>query len=57
MLMHWSEAVCLMMVYFLEHLIHFVLDAKPVDTCFHARTTSGIFNLGKLAFYILRKII
>jgi hypothetical protein len=28
---------------------------KPVDTCFYARTTSGIFNLAKVAFFILRK--
>jgi hypothetical protein len=27
---------------------------KPVDTCFYTRTTSGIFNLGKVAFFILR---
>jgi hypothetical protein len=33
----------------------YVIDAKPVDTCFYTRTTSGIFNLAKFAFFILRK--
>jgi hypothetical protein len=44
-----------MVVYFLKHVIHFVVEAKPVDTCFYARTTSGILNLAKFAFFVLRK--
>jgi hypothetical protein len=46
-----------MVVYFLKHLIHFVfvIDATPVNTCFYTRTTYGIFNLAKIAFFILRK--
>jgi hypothetical protein len=35
--MQWSEAVCPMVVYFLKHLIQFVIDAKTVDTRFYSR--------------------
>jgi hypothetical protein len=30
--MQWSVAVCPMVIYLLKHLIHFVIDAKTVDT-------------------------
>jgi hypothetical protein len=30
--------------------IHLVIDAKNVDTCFHVRMTSGIFDLAILGF-------
>jgi hypothetical protein len=55
MLMQWSEAVYPIVVDFLKHLIHFFIDTKPVDTCFYAHTTSGIFYLAKFALFILRK--
>jgi hypothetical protein len=52
--MQWSIAVCPMVVYLLKHLIHFVIDTKTVDTCFYT-WMSGIFDLAKFAFFILRK--
>jgi hypothetical protein len=51
--MQWSVAVCPMVVY--KHLIHFVIDTKTVDTCFYTWMLSGIFDLAKFAFFILRK--
>jgi hypothetical protein len=53
--MQWSEAVCPMVVYIREHFVHFVIDTKPVDTCFYTWTVSGTFDLAKVAFFILRK--
>jgi hypothetical protein len=41
--------------YFLKHLVHFVIDTKPVDTSFYTWMVSGIFDLAKFAFFILRK--
>jgi hypothetical protein len=51
----WSEAVCPMVVYLLKHLIRFVIGTKTVDTCFYTWMVSGIFDLAKLAFFILCK--
>jgi hypothetical protein len=53
--MQWSVAVCPMVVYLPKHLIHFVIDTKTVDTCFYTWMVSGIFDLAKFAFFILRK--
>jgi hypothetical protein len=44
-----------MVVYFLKHLINFVIDTKTVDTCFYTWMVTGIFDLVKFAFFILRK--
>jgi hypothetical protein len=44
-----------MVVYLLKHLIHFVIDTKTVVTCFYTWKVSGIFDLAKFAFFILRK--
>jgi hypothetical protein len=44
-----------MVVYFSNHLIHFVIDTKTVYTCFYTWMVSGIFDLAKFAFFILRK--
>jgi hypothetical protein len=44
-----------MVVYFLKHLIHFVIDTKTVDTCLYTWMVSGIFDLAEFAFFILRK--
>jgi hypothetical protein len=40
---------------FLEDLIPFVIDTKTVDTCLYTWMVSGIFDLAKFAFFILRK--
>jgi hypothetical protein len=53
--MQWSVAACPMVIYLLKHLIHFVIDAKTVDTCFNTWMESGIFDLAKFAFFIRRK--
>jgi hypothetical protein len=45
-----------MVVSFLKHLIHFVIDTKTVDTIFYTWMASGIFDLAKFAFFILRKV-
>jgi hypothetical protein len=44
-----------MLIYFLKHLLHFVIDTKTVDTCLYTWMVSGIFDLAKFAFFILRK--
>jgi hypothetical protein len=46
-----------MVVYFLKHLIHFVIDAKTFDTCFYTWMVSGIFDLAKFESFILRKYL
>jgi hypothetical protein len=53
----WSEAVCPMVVYLRKALIHFVFDAKTVDTCFYTWIVTGIFDFAKFAFFILRKYL
>jgi hypothetical protein len=53
--MQWSVAGCPMVVYLLKHLIHFVIDKKAADTCFYTWMVSGIFDLARFAFFILRK--
>jgi hypothetical protein len=53
--MQWSAVVCPIVVYFLKHFIHFVVDTKTVDTCFYTWMVSGIFDLAKFAFFNLRK--
>jgi hypothetical protein len=53
--MQWSVAVCPMVVYLLKYLIDFCYRHKTVDTCFYTWMVSGIFDLAKFAFFILRK--
>jgi hypothetical protein len=41
-----------MVVCFLMHLIHFVIDTKTVDTCFYTWMVTGIFDLAKIAILV-----